>query len=318
MQALVYHGYGGRDRLALETVADPGAPGRGEVRVRVHATSINPVDGKVRRGELKLIAGRRFPKRPGLDLSGRVEAVGDGVTDLAVGDAVYGGARGMSEGAFAEQVITRAASLAKAPRGVDLTTAAGIPTVAIAALQALRDLARVGRGDRLLVNGCTGGVGLFALQIARQAGAVVTGVCGTDGMALARDHGADTVIDYRTTDIRRAGLRFRAILELSGRLSFADGCALLEPGGRFVDFAPGPAGLIGAALANPFRRRKHVFAMTAPRTADLDWLAGQIDAGALRACPTRVFPLAAFAEAFALAEGGGVPGKVVVRIGPGG
>src|SRR5579883_1914146 len=109
MKAVQYFEYGPRDVLQLATVADPGKPGKGELRVRVHAASVNPVDGKVRRGELKLIAGGHFPKRPGLDFSGVVEAVGDGVANFAVGDAVYGASKSMSDGAMAEHAIVRAA-----------------------------------------------------------------------------------------------------------------------------------------------------------------------------------------------------------------
>ena len=187
MKALTYHRYGGREVYALEDVPDPGSPGAGDVRVRVHATSVNPVDAKVRRGELKLIAGGRFPRRPGLDFSGVVEAVGEGVSELLPGDAVYGAARNLSEGAFCEHALVHAAAIAKKPATIDHVTAAGVPTVAIAALQSLRDIVNVSNGERILVNGCTGGVGLFALQLAKRSGAIVTGVCGTVGVSLARE-----------------------------------------------------------------------------------------------------------------------------------
>lgn len=316
MKAVAYDSYGDRSVLTLRELPDPGPPHAGDVRVRVHATSINPVDGKVRRGELKLIAGGSFPKRPGLDFSGDVEAVGPGVSDIAVGDAVYGGARSMSDGAFAEHLLVHAAAIAKKPTTLDHATAAGVPTVAIAALQTLRDIVKVGRGDRVLVNGCTGGVGIFALQLAKRAGAVVTGVCSTKGVELARALGADEVVDFKTSSVASLGTKFRAILELSGKLPFDAAHALLDDHGLYVDFSPSPAGLIGNAIANPFRSHKHVFAMTASKTADLEALARMIDAGELRAAPTEVLALDRFGEAFERAESGGVMGKVVVRISP--
>lgn len=312
MKAVVYHHYGDRQVMAMEDVADPGAPGPGDVRVRVCAASINPVDGKVRRGALKLIAGGHFPKRPGLDFSGIVEAVGDRVAGFAVGDAVFGAARSMSDGSFAERTIVHARSIAPKPASLDHATAAGVPTVGIAALQSLRDIVKVQRGDPLLVNGCTGGVGLFALQIARHFGAATTGVCGTDGVALAREFGAGDIIDYRQADVMALGPRFRAILELSGKLSFDQAQSLLVDGGCYVDFSPTPAALVGGSVANVFRHRRHAFAMTAPNRADLDWLAQSIDAGTLRAAPTQHFPFTDFADAFAVAEGGGTIGKIVV------
>ncbi len=303
-----------REVYALEEVPEPGTPGPGDVRVRVHAVSINPVDAKVRRGELKLIAGGRFPKRPGLDFSGVVEAVGEGVSQFVPGDAVYGAARSMSEGAFCEHALVHAASVARKPAKIDHAAAAGVPTVAIAALQSLRDIVKVSNGDRILVNGCTGGVGLFALQLAKRSGAIVTGVCGTDGIAAASEFGADAVIDYKKNDPARSGGKYRAILELSGKLAFEAAHVLLESNGIYVDFSPSPAALIGNTIANPFRHQKHLFAMTSAKTADLEWLAQQIESGDLRPAPTRSFPLDQFAEAFALAEGGGTLGKVIVNI----
>lgn len=318
MRVVAYHHYGARGVMALEDADDPGMPGRGEVRVRVHAASINPVDGKVRRGELKLIAGGRFPKRPGLDFSGVVEAVGDDVTGFAVGDAVFGAARSMSEGAFAEHAVVRATAIAHKPASIDHAVAAGVPTVGIAALQSLRDIVSVKQRDLIVVNGCTGGVGLFALQIARAYGARVVGVCGTDGVATAQRFGADRVIDYCCEAVTDSVVGARALLELSGRLTFADAEPALDEGGLFVDFSPSPAALVSNAIANPFRHHKHVFAMTGAKTADLDYLASGIDSGALRAAPTNVLPLDRFQEAFALAESGGTIGKIVVQIAPAG
>ena len=317
MKALVYHRYGGREVYALEDIAEPAAPGAGEVRVRVRATSINPVDGKVRRGELKLIAGRRFPKRPGLDFSGEIEAIGDRVTQFATGDQVYGAARSMSEGAFAERIVVRATSIARKPASLDHTTAAGVPTVGVAALQSLRDIVKVSKGDHILINGCTGGVGLFAIQLAKNMGATVTGVCSTDGVALARQTGADNVIDYKKTPMTPSG-DCRAVLELSGKLPFRDAEGFLQHPGIYVDFSPTPAALIASAMTNPFRSHKRKFAMTSVNTADLDWLTEQIDAGSLRHAPTRVFPFDQYLDAFSVAESGGSIGKVVVDLSAGG
>lgn len=318
MKAVQYDDYGGREKLYLADVPDPGDPGAGGLRVRVHASSVNPVDGKIRRGELKLLAGHRFPKRPGIDFSGVVEAVGAGVVSIAAGDAVYGSVAQMGHGAFAEHVVVHAASVAPKPASMPHALAAGVPVVGIAALQVLRDLVKVAAGDRILVNGCTGGVGLYALQIARQAGAVVTGVCGTEGVDLARRMGAHEVVDYRQGPLSPAAASLRAILELSGRLPFEQAEAWLADHGQYVDFSPSPAALVGSAIANPFRPHKHVFAMTAARTADLGWLADHLDRGLLQAPPTTVLPLERFAEAVALAEQGGRIGKVVVSVVPDG
>lgn len=313
MKAVVYHSYGGREVLTLEEVPEPGSPSGGELKIRVLATSVNPVDRKVREGQLKLIAGGHFPKRPGLDFCGAIEAIGEGVTSYTCGEIVFGGARGMSDGAFAEHILVKAASVAKKPATLDNTTAAGVPIVAIAALQSLRDIVKLRPGDRVLINGCTGGVGLFALQVARHFGAAVTGVCGTDKAELAREFGAAEVIDYKRTPVSELRSQFDAILELSGKLAFDQAEHLLAESGLYVDFSPSPAALIGNTIANPFRHHKHVFAMTAAKTSDLNWLGQQIDAGTLRTAPTVVYPLERYAEAFAHAEGGGAVGKTVVE-----
>jgi len=313
MQAVSYESYGDRNVMHLVEVETP-TPRHGELLVKVHATSINPVDGKVRRGELKLIAGGHWPKRPGLDFCGTVAELGPRVASLSVGDRVYGAAKSMSDGAMAEYAVVNASAIAKAPAKLDDVTVASVPVVAIAALQTLRDNAKVKKGDRVLVNGCTGGVGIFALQLAKRMGAHVTGVCSTEGVALARGLGADEIIDYRKQSIFDRGECYHSILELSGRLTFEDAHALLDAHGIYVDFSPGPASLIANTIANPFRSHQHVFAMTAAETAELESLATMLNEGELQPPPVKAFPLEQFRSAFELAEHGGTVGKVAVRI----
>jgi len=313
MKTVSYDRYGDRDVMRM-TDAEVPSPKSGELRVKVHAASVNPVDGKVRRGELKLIAGGHFPKRPGLDFAGVVDALGDGVSSFKLGDRVYGSAKSMSEGAMSELAVVNASAIAKSPAKLDDVTAAAVPVVAIAALQTLRDTAKVKKGDRVLVNGCTGGVGIFALQLAKRFGAQVTGVCGTDGVSLARELGADDLIDYRKEPLAARSERYHVILELSGKLPFDQAHALLDEHGIYVDFSPSPASLIGNTIANPFRSHKHVFAMTAGKTTDLEALAKMLDDGELRPPPVRELPFDRFSEAFELAERGGIIGKVVVRV----
>lgn len=313
MKTVSYEQYGDRDVMRLIETDMP-SPSAGELRVKIHAASINPVDGKVRRGELKLVAGGHFPKRPGLDFVGVVDALGEGVSSFAIGQRVYGVSKSMSDGVMGEYAVVNAGTVAHAPTQLDDTTAAGVPIVAIAALQSLRDTAKVKAGDRVLVNGCTGGVGLFALQLAKAMRAHVTGVCSTEAVELARQFGADEVIDYRKQPLSERAERYHVILELSGKLSFERAHALLDEHGIYVDFSPTPGALIGNTLANPFRSHKHVFAMSAGKTADLQHLAKLLDNGELRPPPVQSFPLEQFREAYELAERGGVVGKVVIRV----
>lgn len=313
MKAVLYDRYGDRDVMQLTDVP-PAAPGAGEVRVRVQAVSVNPIDGKIRRGEQQLLAGGHFPKRPGMDFAGVVDAVGDAHGPFAVGDAVFGGVKSMSEGALGESAIVPVGAIAHRPASLDALNAAAVPVAAIAALQVLRDVVKVNPRDRVLVNGCTGGVGLFALQLARRMGAHVTGVCGTDGVATARAFGADEVIDYKKVALTSLGERYDALIELSGHLTFEQAEPLLDEQGRYVDFSPTPASLIGNTIANPFRSHQHLFAMTKTKRADLEELARLFEAGALKAPPITEFALEQFREAYALAEQGGVIGKVVIRV----
>jgi NADPH:quinone reductase-like Zn-dependent oxidoreductase len=314
MKAITYDAFGGLDVLRATDLPLPSAS-KGHVLVRVQAVSINPIDGKLRRGELKLMSGTRFPKTIGSDFAGVVEAVGADVHGLAVGDAVYGASGSVKEGTLAEVVSVPAGVVAKRPASLDAATAASIPIVALAALQTLRDTAGVKAGARVLINGATGGVGLYAIQLAKAMGAHVTAVAGTDGIDIARSFGADVVVDYKTTPITTLTETFDAILELSGRLAFNAADKLLADAGVYVDFEPSPVSIIGNTLANPFRSHKHKFALTAATTADLEDLARRFDAGTLRAAPTRLFPFDEFRAAFAAAEKGGVVGKVVVGLG---
>lgn len=313
-RAVLYGDYGGREQLKLGELP-ASSPGKGELLVRVEAASINPVDGKVRRGELKLLAGGHFPKVPGLDFAGVVEAVGPGSTGFSPGDPVFGVTGSMGGGAMAERAVVKAAGVARRPAGLSPVQAASVPVVAAAALQVLRDLLGLEKGQRVLVNGCTGGVGLFALQLARRMGVQAVGVCGTEGVELARRFGAVQVVDYKKQKVTEAEGPFHALLELSGKLPFEAAHPLLGEHGIYVDFSPTPGGLIGNTLANPFRAHKHKFALTGATTRDLEELASLLGSGALELPPLQTFPFERFREAFALAESGGVIGKVVVQIG---
>jgi NADPH:quinone reductase-like Zn-dependent oxidoreductase len=312
MQAVTYDHFGGPDVLTLAEVAAP-AVRAGHLRVRVAAVSINPLDGKIRRGQLTLLSGRRFPKTPGLDLAGTVDAIGAGVTGFAVGDAVFGFTGSMRSGTLADLVSVPATAVAKAPASTDAAGAASIAVVGLAALQALRDAARVKAGDHVLLHGATGGVGPYAVQLARRMGARVTAVGSGDGLALLRELGADAIVDYRRASILDAGQRFDAVIDLSTRLSFAAARAILTPRGVHVAVEPSPPALVAAAIGNRFRRQQRRFLMTRPSRPDLELLGRLLDTGELRLGPRQVLERRELRRAFELAEGGGVVGKVVIR-----
>jgi NADPH:quinone reductase-like Zn-dependent oxidoreductase len=313
MQAVTYDHFGGPEVLTLGEVAAP-AVRAGHLRVRVAAVSINPLDAKIRRGQLTLLSGRRFPKTPGLDLAGTVDAVGAGVTGFAVGDRVFGFTGSMRTGTLSDLATVPAAAVARIPASIDATGAASIAVVGLAALQALRDAARVKAGDRVLLNGATGGIGPYAVQLARRMGAHVTAVGSGDGLALLRDLGADAVVDYRRDSILAAGQRFDAVIDLSTHLPFAAARPILTARGVHVAVEPSPPALIAAALANRVRRQQRRFLMTKPSGADLADLGRLLDGGELRLGPVQAFERRDWRQAFELAERGGVVGKVVIRL----
>jgi NADPH:quinone reductase-like Zn-dependent oxidoreductase len=312
MQTILYSRFGSPDVLTLSDAAPP-SPRKGHLLVRVQAVSINPLDGKIRRGDARLLSGTKFPKTPGLDFAGVVEQVGEGVSGFHAGERVFGGLGSFKAGYLSERISVPARVVARMPQTLDSAGAAAVAVVGLAAQTAMH-AGRVGAGGQVLINGASGGLGPYAIQLAKRAGAHVTAVTGTSGVALARELGADVVIDYRHESITASGRTFDAVLELSGRLSFNEAGPLLKPRGIYVDFEPGPAKLASAALQNLFRSRQHRFVITQSTTEALEALGRQVDAGALRPGPVQVFALSEYRRAFELAEKGGLVGKAVIQL----
>ena len=213
MKAIVHPEYGAPDVLECREIEKP-APGDADVLIRVRAASVNPLDWHYMRGEpylLRLMTGLRKPKNPrlGTDVAGQVEAVDRSVTRFKAGDEVFGACRG----AFAEYASAPESALAPKPPNVTFEQAAAVPVAGFTALQALRDRGQIRPGRKLLINGAAGGVGTFAVQIARSFGAEVTGVCSTRNVEMVRSAGADRVVDYTREDFTRSGQRYDVILD---------------------------------------------------------------------------------------------------------
>lgn len=311
VKAVAYDRFGPADVLSIRECPTP-SPGKGQVAVSMRATSVNVVDIRARRGELWPLVNKRFPKIPGGDLAGIVSAIGEGVADLKTGDRVFGMLNPFKGGAFADQVLAPAETLARLPDGLDFQDAAALPTAGLAALQAVRDLGRIGPGTSLLLHGGSGGVGLFAIQIAKHLGAHVTAVGGSDGVTAMQEAGADVVIDYRAIPAPRYDRRFDAIINASGRLPYAAARMFLTPTGRLIEPSPTIPLFIGSMAANMLRARKHLMLTTAARRADLEHLARLVLDGALKITIARSFPFAEAKAAFLAQEKGGAVGKIVV------
>ena len=323
MKAILQRCYGAPEILRLDEVEKP-VPGEHEIRVRVHAASVNPLDWHVMRGEpyiMRMQAGIGAPKvsRFGADFSGSVEAVGKSVTRFKPGDEIFGDKRG----AFAEYLsIPDDRPLALKPANITHEQAAAVPIAAVTALQALRDKALIKPGQKLLINGASGGVGTFAVQIAKQLGAEVTAVCSGRNAELVRSLGADHVVDYTKEDITRSGQQFDAIVDTVGNRALLDMRRIMKPSGNFVIVGgPSDGPWIGAmvmpikaAFISPFVKQDFKFFLADVNQKDLDYLAGLMQSGKLTSVIDRRYPLAEVPQAIAYLEEGHARGKVVITV----
>jgi NADPH:quinone reductase-like Zn-dependent oxidoreductase len=324
MLAIRAHCYGGSEVLQLQRVARP-VPGEDELLVQVHAASVNPLDWHYLHGQPYLMRldagiGRPVSAAVGVDFAGTVQTVGSAVRDFRPGDAVFGSRRG----AFAEYLVVReSGSVARLPDVIDFEQGAAVPIAALTALQALRDAGQVGPGTRVLINGASGGVGSFAVQIAKALGADVTGVSSARNAELVRELGADHHIDYASEDFAAAGPQFDVIIDNVGNRSLAEMRAALVPDGRLV-MVTGPkrnawfgplTRMLGARLGNPFVSQTQITLFAKSNRADLETLRDMLDAGSLRAVIDRRFDLAETAQAIDYLEQGRSRGKNVLRIG---
>lgn len=333
MRAFVMTGYGGPDRAALREVAQP-VPGRGEVLVRVHAAGLNPVDFKTREGKLKPVQRYPLPAVMGNELAGMVEALGPGATGFAAGDRVFARMAKARMGALADYAVVPADHLAKVPDGLSLTAAAGVPLAGLTALQALRDELRIGPGSHVFIPGGAGGVGTFAIQIAKWLGAEVTTTASPRGKALVERLGADVVVDYTIQRFEEQIGQMDGAFDLIGGDTLDKTFGVVRRGGKIVSVAALPEpqtarkdlgrGIGLAALfwlvsyrLRAMARRHGVtyrFLFMHPSGAELAELAGLIETGRLEPVIDRVFPFAETDQAFAYLESGRAKGKVVVQM----
>ncbi len=318
MRAMVIDGYGGADRLRPDERPDP-VPGPGELLVDVRAASVNPVDWKIRRGDLKLILHLRFPYIPGGDIAGEVAAVGPGVTRFRPGDAVVAFVDLKRGGGYASRAVVNESAAATKPNSLSFAQAACLPIAGCTALQALRDHGRLLEGDSALITGGAGGVGHFGVQVAAAMGATVTSTCGPSNVEFVRSLGANRVIDYTREDFTRLGDRYHVILDAVASSSFAACRGSLEPGGSYVTTVPGPGTLFwgavqtAAGLVVP-RARRARFLWAKPEGADIATLGRLADDGRVTPTVSHTFPLEQAVAAHRLSEQGHVRGKIVLEV----
>ena len=321
MKAIVYRAYGPPDVLELAEIEQPTA-GADEVLIEVRAAAVNPLDWHYVRGSpyfIRLLAGLRRPKvtRLGVDVAGRVEAVGVNVRQFKPGDEVFGGCRG----AFAEYACASERALVLKPGNVTFEQAAAAPVAAYTALQSLRDHGRLQSGQQVLINGAAGGVGTFAVQIAKTFGTDVTGVCSTRNVDMVRSLGADRVIDYTREDFTKGTQRYDVIFDCAGSRSLSAYRRVLKPKGICV-VAAGPDGawlgplsrFITALALSPFVSQKLTPFIARIIQADLVILRELILAGKVTPVIDKCYKLSEAGEAIAYLEKGHARGKVIVTL----
>ncbi len=312
MKAIVYQKYGSPDVLELQEIEKPIVTA-GEVLVRVHAASVNPLDWHFLRGTplvVRVMAGLLKPKRKilGADVAGRVEAVGGKVTKFQPGDEIFGS--GNPLGAFAEYLCVPEDGVVLKPANLTYEEAAAVPVAALTALQGLRDKGKIQPGHKVLINGASGGVGTFAVQIAKSFGAEVTGVCSTRNLDMVRSIGADRVIDYSKEDFTQNGRRYDLILDAVGNRSLSECKRALHANGIYVAAAGAPVRALWIAMAGS----RMVTMITKPNREDVAFMKELLESKKVRPVIDRRYPLSEVAEALRYLEEGHARGKVVITV----
>jgi len=319
MNAITYTEYGSPDVLRLVNVPTP-VPGDGEVLIRIRAASVNPLDWHLMKGKPLFVrpmaGGFRRPKatRPGVDVAGQVEAVGGGVTGFTPGDEVFG----VCQGAFAEYACAPEDKLVLKPATVSFEEAAAVPVAAITALQGLRDHGHIQRDQRVVIDGASGGVGTFAVQLAKSFGAEVTAVCSTRNLDTARSLGADHVIDYTEEDFTASRKRYDLIFAANAHHSILAYRRALAPNGVYVMAGGGSSQILQALSVGPVLslvgNRKMRFFVAKITRADLVWLRDLLDAGRMVSVIDRRYPLSDIADAVRYSEDGHARAKIVITM----
>ncbi|MFQ5401545.1 MAG: NAD(P)-dependent alcohol dehydrogenase [Anaerolineae bacterium] len=315
MKAIVHTKYGSPDVLLLTDVEKP-SPKADEVLVKVAAAAVNQADNHLLSGTMRFRTGLLKPKHRtlGSDIAGRVEAVGRNVTQFQVGDAVFGDLSEHGRGGFAEYVTAPESALALKPANVSFAEASAVPMTAVTALQGLRDKGNIQRGQQVLINGASGGVGTFAVQIAKAWGGEVTAVVSTRKMDMVHSIGADHIIDYTQEDFTRTGEQYDLIFDTVGNRSVAEYKRALKTQGRFVTTAFLLSLVIQAPWLSLTEGKKMNNMMAKPNQKDLDVMRGLLETNQVIPIIDRCYPLSDVSEALRYLGEGHAKGKVIITM----
>jgi 2-desacetyl-2-hydroxyethyl bacteriochlorophyllide A dehydrogenase len=313
MKAVFINRYGSTEVLQYGDIETPVIKSD-QLLVKVHASSINPIDWKIRAGQLQVLTGYQFPLVLGLDVSGEVVAVGESVTRFQTGDKVYAYLDSLPGGAYAEYVALSERVACLKPDNMSDEQAAAVPLAATTALQALRNQGQILPGQKVSINGASGGVGSFAVQIAKAFKAEVTAICSTPNVELVQSLGADRIIDYTAQDFTKDTSVYDIIFDAVGKQSFSDCQNILQPNGIYVTTLPTPNSLMQSFLTFLVTGKKAKFMVAQSSGQDLAFLKELIEAGKIRSVIERTYPLEELAAAHAHSERGHVVGKLAIAV----
>ena len=313
MKAITYQKFGNID--VLQTIEEPKPSIQSnQVLVRVKAVSVNPLDWKIRKGEMKLMSGSKFPRHTGVDFAGIIEDTGASVINFKKGDEVFGVVKNsMKEGALAEYIAVPATTIWRKPANINFPQAASIPIVGAAAVAALEKMGDINAHTEILVNGATGGFGMFLLQLLKHKGASVTAVANTKAMEFAKKWGANLVVDYTKENVLSQNINYDIVIDLSGKMGYENAKQIMKSKALFLNPTPKPIEIPISLFRNLFTHKKHITLLTAPSKNNIDLLLKAIDRG-LQIEVNKVFPFTQSREAYQYTEQGGYVGKVAIEI----
>lgn len=296
MKKIVYDQYGDVNVLHIEEVSKP-VPANQQLLIRVKSVALNPLDWKTFSGEVKMMSGSKFPKMVACDFSGIVERTGENVNAFKKGDEVFGVVDPFKQGVLAEYILVDEHQLAIKPELLSFEQAAAISTAGQSALQMLTKMATLHPGQEVLINGATGGVGMFAIQIAKSKGAIVTAVSSAKGHDLLKKWGSDHIIDYTTQNVTGLGKRFDVVLELSAKLPFSKAKKLMKTKAIYITAIPSLGAFINSFLNNICSSKKYRIMMMKSDQESLDYLANEVVNG-MDVHISKTYPMSAYKEAY--------------------
>lgn len=313
VNAVVIKSYGPPRLLEYTKIETPSLKDN-EVLVEVFAASVNPVDWKIRKGQLRFLTGKKFPKVLGADFAGKVADTGAQVKDYKIGDEVYGSIDVIKGGAYAEYLTVHPESISYKPEGISFNQAAAIPMAALTALQSLRDLGNLNAQKKIIINGCSGGVGTFAIQIAKAFGAHITGVCSYRNIALSKKLGAENVIDYTKESVLDLNERFDIFFDVVANQRFSNIKKLLNKHGTYITTSPSLPTIIQSIVTTLFQKKKLKVIFVKSNPQDLNHIRNLIENKQLLPHIGKVYPLEHVREAHELSESGRARGKLVLEV----